>query len=304
MNILVTGGSGFVGSAFCKYLKESHKSTNIFVPTSKELNLFDLKSIERFLYENEITHIVHLAAKLGGVHLVSNKPLKYFESNLIINYNIVKAAIEQHINRFVTLGSSCSYSEDMPLPNVETQLWHGYPENSYGICKLILLEHLERQNEFEWSYLIPPNILGSGDHFGEKDAHFIPATVKKIEDAIATGQNKIIVWGDGSQTRDFVYIDDIVFFLLEALKNEKFNHAVVNLSTGIETTIKYIVEQIIACMGYSEKIIVEWDSTKPVGSKRKVLSNKKLLELVPGYEFTTFLDGLKMTMTDYMGEIK
>lgn len=299
INVLVTGGNGFVGSAFCKEFKKIHTGIKVFAPSSRELNLLDYKSVVDFLSINKITHIVHLAARLGGVHLVSNKPLEYLESNLMINYNIVRAARESKIERFITLGSSCSYSEEMPLPNVETQLWHGYPENSYGICKLVLLEHLEKQNEFEWAYLIPPNIFGPGDHFGEKDSHFIPATVKKIEDAVNANKKSIVVWGDGRQTRDFVYIDDLIYFLIQSFDKDKYNHKVLNLSTEIEITIREVVVEIIHDMGLDGKIGIEWDITKPVGSKRKKLSNLNLLKLEPNYKFTSFSDGLKKTISWY-----
>ncbi|RGQ56227.1 NAD-dependent epimerase/dehydratase family protein [Enterocloster bolteae] len=300
MNVLVTGGKGFVGTAFCNKIKENFKDISLFAPSSRELDLLDLKNVCKYLKEKEITHIIHLAAKLGGVHLVTNKPLEYLENNLIINYNIVHAAREQKIVRFITLGSSCSYSENVPLPNVETQLWQGYPENTYGICKLVLLEHLEKQNDFEWVYLIPPNIFGPGDHFGEKDAHFIPSTVKKLEDAVASNTDSIVAWGDGSQTRDFVYIDDLVYFLIEAFNNEKYNHCVLNISTGIEISIKDIVSQIMECMGLLGRINVIWDITRPVGSKRKVLSNERLLKLNPNYKFIPFSDGLQKTISEYM----
>ena len=294
--ILVTGGHGFVGKALMGALRKNYHDTEIIAPTSKELDLLNSEKTLAFFHEHQIDCVFHLAARLGGVGLVSNKPLEFLESNLLINYNILRASLTSGVKKFITLGSSCSYSVDAPLPNRESDLWHGHPENTYGICKLVLLEHLISQTNMDWAYLIPPNIYGPGDHFGEKDAHFIPATVMKFQNALRENVDEIEVWGDGMQTRDFVYIDDMVYFLISAFENKEYSKKAVNVGTGIEVTIKEVVENIQSVMGLTGKVKINWAPDKPTGGKRKVFCNEALLQIEPNYRFVGIREGLERTL--------
>ena len=294
--ILITGANGFVGKAFTSAMKKKYPDEKILIPSSKELDLMKYSEVEDYIKRERVNTVFHLAARLGGVGLVSNRPRQFLEDNLLINYNIVHAALSANVEKFITLGSSCSYSECALLPTDESQLWKAHPENTYGVCKLILLEHLKNQNKMEWVYLIPPNIYGSGDHFGEDNAHFIPATVQKVQNAIRNNEMEIEVWGDGKQTRDFVYIDDIVHFLLEAYVDRSYDGKPINVSTAKEVSICEIVEMILEYMGVKDTISIRWAPEKPTGSKRKVLSNKQLLEIAPDYHFTDIFEGLKKTL--------
>lgn len=298
MKILVTGGHGFIGRDLCKALRVKYPGEEILAPSSRELDLLDYTATETYLQTYKPECIFHLAARLGGVGLVSNKPLEFLESNLLINYNIVHAAMSNGVKKFITLGSSCSYSVDAPIPNREDDLWKGHPENTYGICKLVMLEQLQNQKTMTWAYLIPPNIYGPGDHFGEENAHFIPATVQKLLHAAENGKPEIEVWGDGTQTRDFVYIDDMVYFLLRAYEDSSYCGRPVNVGTGIEVTVREVVEAIIRSLGLEGKVSVRWAPDKPTGIKRKALDNSMLLTLEPGYEFTRMDDGLEKTLRE------
>lgn len=299
-NILITGAHGFVGKTLSGRLeKELNSKMNLFTPSSKELDLRNYSDVVNYLKNHEINVVYHLAARLGGVHLVTNKPLEYLESNLIMNYNIVHASLEAGISKFITLGSSCSYAKEPSIPTGEDSLWQGEPENTYGVCKLVMLEHLKNQNMFDYVYFIPPNIYGAGDHFGEADAHFIPATVQKIEKAVKSGNDHIEVWGDGNQTRDFVYINDLIFFLIEAFVSNKYDNVPLNISTGREVTVREAVELIIDNLGYKDRIFVSWAKDKPVGPKRKALNNNKILKLSHGYSFTSFETGIAQTLNEY-----
>ena len=198
--------------------------------------------------------------------------------------------------RFITLGSSCCYAEDAPLPNRESDLWNGRPENTYGICKLVLLEQLIHQRDRNWTYLIPPNIYGPGDHFGDAHAHFIPATVMKFQKAVEDGTNEIEVWGDGSQTRDFVYIDDMVHFLLAAMEDERYTGRPINIGTGKEVSVKDITLAIRDTLGLTNKVAVRWAPDKPTGTTRKALCTNALRELAPNYSFVDIDAGLRKTV--------
>lgn len=296
MKILVTGGHGFVGRDLYKALRAKYPWEEILAPSSKELDLLDYTATETFLQTYRPELIFHLAARIGGVGLVSNKPLEFLESNLLINYNIVHAAISCGVKKFITLGSSCSYSMDSPIPNRENDLWKGRPENTYGVCKLVMLEHLQNQKAMTWAYLIPPNIYGPGDHFEEENAHFIPATVQKLLRAEKDGEREIEVWGDGAQTRDFVYIDDIIHFLLRAYEDDSFCGQPINIGTGVEVTVREVVETIIRSLGLDGKVAVKWAPDKPTGIKRKAFDNSMLFTLEPGYKFISMKNGLQETL--------
>ena len=298
MKILITGGHGFVGSALTKALHERYPHAQLFVPSSRELDLLDAQGTGAYIKETAPDVVYHLAARLGGVGLVSGRPLAFLEDNLQINLNLVRAVRENSggYSKLITLGSSCCYSENAPLPNRESDLWNGRPENTYGICKLVLLEQLANQREKNWAYLIPPNIYGPGDHFGDENAHFIPATVRKLQEAVEDGTNEIEVWGDGSQTRDFVYIDDIVHFLLAALEDERYAGRPVNIGTGIEVSVKDITLAIREILGLSETVAVRWAPDKPTGTIRKALSNETLRTLAPDYAFVGIDIGLRETL--------
>ena len=299
IKILITGAHGFVGSALREALIKRYPEEAVLAPTSRELNLLDYAQTEAFLQRNPVDCIFHLAAQHGCVSLVSSKPLEMLETNLAINYNIVRAAMRTGVRKFITLGSSCSYSVDAPLPNQEGDLWRGYPENTYGVCKLILLEHLSHQKEMSWVYFVPANLYGAGDHFGGENMHIIPATVMKFRDSVLHQKEEIEVWGDGSQTRDFVYIDDLIFFLLAAIEDSHYEKKVLNIGTGVEISVNELVIAIRETLGLTDRIRIRWAPDKPTGTMRKVLSNAELLKIVPGYSFVDIHSGLARTLKDY-----
>ena len=299
IRILVTGSHGFVGTVLLEELRKSFPRVELLTPTSKELNLLDYKQTEDFLQTHPVDCIIHLAAQHGCVSLVSNKQLEMLEVNLMINYNIVHAAMRTGIKKFIALGSSCSYSAEASLPCKEEDLWHGYPENTYGVCKLVLLDHLSNQKDMNWVYFVPANLYGARDHFGGENMHIIPATVMKFQDALLNGKEEIEVWGDGSQTRDFIYIDDLVHFLVAALTDERYEKKVLNIGTGVEISVRELVEAIRKEMGAEDKIKIRWAPDKPTGILRKALSNEKLMELSPGYKFVQIDEGLARTIRTF-----
>ena len=249
-----------MGTALTKALCERYPHAQVIAPTSKVLDLLDEQATNEYLKNSMPDVVYHLAARLGGVGLVSGQPLAFLENNLRINLDILQA-VEKYAGggiRFITLGSSCCYAEDAPLPNRESDLWNGHPENTYGICKLVLLEQLVHQKNKNWVYLIPPNIYGPGDHFGDAHAHFISATVMKFQKAVEDGTNEIEVWGDGSQTRDFVYIDDMVHFLLAAMEDDRYTGRPVNIGTGKEVSVKDVTLTIRDILGLKDKVAVRW----------------------------------------------
>ena len=298
MSVLITGANGFFGKNLTNQLSVKYKEKKFLTPSSSELNLLNYECVDKYIKENNVDEIIHLAARMAGIGELTKNPLPYLEQNLILNYNIVHSAIENKIKRFVTLGSSCGYNNSTPLPMEEDSFWNLKPENTYGICKLILLEHLQNQTEMVWTYLVPGNLYGPFDHFGEENAHLIPATILKFEKAIKEKKEYIDVWGDGTQVRDFLYIADAANIICEAFGNEKYNNKILNISVEKGDTVRKIVETIQKIMKL-ENIEIRWDITKPTGISKKVLSNKRFLEIEPNYNFTNIEDGLKKTIEWY-----
>ncbi len=292
--ILIVGASGFVGSALKRRLKKD-QTLEVFTPSSKEMDALDGQRVSSFLRENKIQYVYHAAANHAGIGTGICRHLYFLESNLIMNYNLVKASYENGIIKFITFGTSCCYNDETKYVMDEGDYWKNRSENTYGTCKRVLLEHLENQQHMDWVYLIPPNLYGPGDHFGKKDAHFIPATIKKFDDAVSDGTNEIMVWGDGSQKRDFVYIDDLVDILEKCLHTNVLDKKAVNISTAFGTSIKEVVLLIQKYMGCGQ-VKVCWDITKPTGVKQKVLDHRLFCRIMPDFVFTRIEEGIANTV--------
>lgn len=298
LKIFVSGGRGFLGKSVVEELKKIYGMENIIYPSSRELNLLDLQQLDDYFKKTKFDIVIHLAAKVAGIGDLTNHPLLYLEDNMIINYNIVKISLKYNIKKFITLGSSCGYNNETPLPMMEEEFWNRKPENTYGICKLLLLEHLKAQDVMQWVYLVPANIYGPGDHFGEANAHLIPATVLKFEQAVKNDSDYIDVWGDGTQVRDFIYIDDVVNIMCKSIENMAYQNKAINISTNIGCSVKEIVNSIKEIMGLSD-MEVRWDSSKPTGILKKILSNKKFIGIENDYRFVDINEGLQKTIKWY-----
>lgn len=299
MKILVTGGNGFLGKTLVPILQKKYGENNVTVPLSKELNLLNKEKTYDFLNNEKFDTVIHLAAKMSGIGELLKNPQIYLEENLIINFNIVTAALAAGVKKFVTLGSSCGYNNNTPIPMKEEYFWHLKPENTYGICKLILLEHLMSQKSMEWVYLVPANLYGPHDHFGDINAHIIPATIGKFLAAKENGTGYIDVWGDGSQVRDFMYVDDAAQIICDSVENTAFCGKAVNISTNKGNTIKEVVEAISKSLNMQD-IEIRWDTTKPTGIIKKILSNDLLRSIYHEHDsFVNINTGIDKTIRWY-----
>lgn len=303
MRILITGSKGFVGTNLLNKIKDNSDIV-LFTPSSSELNLMKYDDVDKYLKDNNIDTVIHLAMKFGDISTATNKQRQLLEDNLLLNYNIVKVSLNNSIKKFITFGSSSSYgSVSSPTDLLkEDYLWKDKPENTYGTTKLILLEHLQSQNDMNWVYLLLPNPYGPNDHFFEKGAHFIPATFMKIENALKNNLDYIEVWGDGSQIRDFLYVDDVIDALNDSVFTDKYDRTPLNLSTSNGNTIKRATELICEYMKEEldiPSIEIRYDLSKPTGAMGKIMSNEKIKEVNKNIKFTSFEDGLKKTVTWY-----
>lgn len=299
MKILLTGGSGFFGKNLLPILQKNYSESEILAPTSSELNLLDYEELNRYFKKHKKMIVIHLAAKMSGIGELMMNPRTYLENNLIINYNVVKCCLENEVERIIVMGSSCGYNNETPLPMREDDFWKLKPENTYGISKLVMLEHLMTQKEMKWVYLVPANLYGEFDHFSDVNAHLIPATVLKFINARKKNKDYIDAWGDGSQIRDFMYIQDACDIVCRTIQDDAFCGRPINISRQQGNTVKEVIETIRAIM-QCEDIEIRWDINKPIGIKEKVLCNDRLTEVMGNYKYTDLFDGLKKTIDWYL----
>jgi GDP-L-fucose synthase len=297
--VVLTGGHGFLGSAVKRELESL--GAIVISKSSRECNLLEKSHCEALVNEGDF--FIHLAAKVGGIGFNQQNPGSLFYENLMMGVQLMEAARQRGgVKQFLTVGTICAYPKYTPVPFKEEDLWIGYPEETnapYGIAKKALLvmgQSYEAQYAFPARYVLPVNLYGPNDNFNPNSSHVIPALIKKIYDAKQSGQQEIISWGDGSPTREFLYVDDAARGIVKAL-TELHSSEPVNLGTGEEISIKDLVELIAELMGYEGQI--KWDITKPNGQPRRCLSVDRAKERLHWQAEVSFREGLKQTIEYY-----
>lgn len=299
--VLVTGGSGFLGSAVVKKLQGL--GAHVVAPTHQEYDLVDENQIKKMYDAYPDTEIVlHIAAKVGGIGANREHPGSFMYDNLIMGVQLMHHAHLRKIPKFVALGTVCAYPNNTPIPFKEEDIWNGYPEVTnapYGLAKKMMLVQSQGYRE-EYGYnsifLLPVNLYGPNDNFNPASSHVIPALIKKCVDAIENGDEEIVVWGDGSPTREFLYVDDAVDGIL--LAAEKYDKSdAVNLGSSYEISIKDLVEIIARETGFTGKIT--WDTSKPNGQPRRKLDTTRAEKEFGFKSQVTFDQGLKETIKWY-----
>ena len=301
-NVLVTGGNGFLGSRLVKMLKEKH-TKKIVIPDSKKCDLRYMDNCTSILEEIDI--VFHLAAKVGGIGLNQSKPGELFYDNLMMGVNLMEEARKNKIEKFISLGTICSYPKFTPIPFKEDSIWDGYPEETnapYGLAKKMLLvqsQAYKQQYNFESITLFPTNLFGQNDNFDEDSSHVIPAIIKKVLNAIQNNHDSISLWGDGTPTRDFLYVDDAASGIL--LAAEKYSDPEpLNLGSGIEISIKDLANLIIKTMNANLKI--SWDINKPNGQPKRCVSIEKAKNKIGFKPKVSLEDGLKLTIDSFINK--
>ncbi|MBI3597172.1 MAG: GDP-L-fucose synthase [Nitrospirae bacterium] len=271
--VVVTGGAGFLGSHVVEKL-EARGCRNIFVPRSADYDLVQMDQVGR-LYRDTDPHIViHLAAKVGGIGANRENPAKFFYDNLMMGVQMMEQGRLSGVEKFVAIGTICSYPKFTPVPFKEDDLWNGYPEETnapYGLAKKALLvqsQAYRQQYKFNSIFLLPVNLYGPRDNFDLNTSHVIPALVRKCIEAIQGEEREILVWGTGKPTREFLYVEDAVEGIL--LAAERYNKSEpVNLGIGFEISIRDLVQRIARLTGFTGNIA--WDPSKPDGQMRRML---------------------------------
>jgi GDP-L-fucose synthase len=300
--IVVTGGAGFLGQAVVNTLKAKGYS-KIFVP---RFELYDLRkeSDIRKMYEDAQPDVViHLAAVVGGIGANRDNPGKFFYENAIMGIQLIEIGRQVGLKKMVVIGTICAYPKFAPVPFREDDLWNGYPEETnapYGVAKKALLVQCQAYREqygMNNVFLLPVNLYGPNDNFDPSSSHVIPALVKKCVDAKLAGEKEIVVWGDGSPTREFIYVDDAAEGIV--LATEKYDSSdPVNIGAGFEITIKDLVDLIVRLTGYEGNVV--WDATKPNGQPRRKLDTSRARERFGFEAKTSFEEGLRKTIDWYL----
>jgi GDP-L-fucose synthase len=299
--IVVTGGAGFLGSQLVKKLGESG-CKDVFVPRSKDYNLVEMEAVKRLYNDARPNVVIHLAARVGGIGANMRNPGSFFYENLMMGVQLIEQGRLRGIEKFVAIGTICAYPKFTPVPFKEENLWNGYPEETnapYGLAKKMLLvqsQAYRQQYGFNSIYLLPVNLYGPGDNFDPEYSHVIPALIKKVFDAKDQGEKRIIAWGTGKASREFLYVDDAAEGIV--LATEKYNKSEpVNLGAGFEISIKELAEMICELAGFDGNI--KWDMSKPDGQPRRCLDTSKAKKEFGFKAKTDFREGLRKTIEWY-----
>ncbi len=299
--ILVTGGAGFLGRKVIEFLTGAGANAEkITVVRSRECDLRVMENCTKAVQQQDI--IIHLAAHVGGIGLNREKPAELFYDNLMMGVQLIHAAYQAGVEKFVCVGTICAYPKFTSVPFKEDDLWNGYPEETnapYGVAKKALLVQLQsyrQQYNFNGIYLLPVNLYGPEDNFDPSSSHVIPALIRKVHEAQQRGDKKLPVWGDGSPSREFLYVDDAARGIVMATQNYNESEPV-NLGTGYEITIRNLIELICELMGYEGELV--WETDKPNGQPRRCLDTERAKNAFGFTAEVEFKQGLKNTIEWY-----
>jgi GDP-L-fucose synthase len=301
---LITGGSGFLGSHIVDRLR-ARGAQNLAIPRSRDFDLTDLSSIRALLDDAQPEVVIHAAAKAGGIGANRAKPAEFFYDNLMMGVPFMHECWKAGIKKFIAIGTVCMYPKFTPVPFREENLWNGYPEETnapYGLAKKMLLVQAQayrQQYGFNAICLLPVNLYGPRDNFDLETSHVIPALIRKCAQAKQAGDAEIVLWGDGSPTREFLFVDDAAEAIL--LGTEKYDGSdPVNLGSGQEISIRDLANTIAGLVGF--KGTIRWDTTQPNGQPRRCLDTSRAKELF-GFQAGTALEqGLRQTIDWYLSE--
>lgn len=304
LKILITGANGMVGRNIAENTDMSH--FNLLTPSRQELNLLDRSSVDSYMQSHKPDFIIHCAGIVGGIQANIAHPVQFLVDNTQMGINIIMAAKDAGITKFINMSSSCMYPRHAPNPLSEELILQGELEptnEGYAIAKITstrLCEYIHRENSsYQYKTIIPCNLYGKYDKFDPKHSHMIPAVIKKIADAVQEGKNEIDIWGDGKARREFMYAEDLADFVFYAINNFDRMPQNINVGLGHDYTINEYYKTIAKVIGFTGNIV--HDLSKPIGMKQKLIDDTQLKTF--GWHHKTSLeDGIKKTL-DYYHEV-
>jgi len=300
MNVLVTGGRGFVGSHLVDLLRAEGLEPS--VPQHEEYDLTLAGDVERLFRDGAPDLVIHLAAEVGGIGANRASPGRYWYANLAMGLNILEQSRKAGVSKVVLLGTVCSYPKETPVPFREEDFWNGYPEESnapYGVAKKALLTGAQAYREqygLNSIYVVPVNLYGPRDNFDLETSHVVPALIRKMIEAADRGEKRVELWGDGSPTREFLFVDDCVEAIWLAAQSYESGEPV-NLGSGEEISIRELAELIAEITRFKGELV--WDSSKPGGQPRRRLDVSRAEELFSFRARTSLREGLERTAAWY-----
>jgi len=297
----VTGGAGFLGSHLVEGMRR-RGAAEIFVPRSVDYDLTRMDAVRRLYDDARPDVVIHLAAVVGGIGANREHPGEFFYKNLMMGVQLIEEARLRGVEKLVAVGTICAYPKFTPVPFKEADLWDGYPEETnapYGLAKKMLLVQCQAyraQYGFNGIFLLPVNLYGPGDNFDPQSSHVIPALIKKCIDAREAGRDRLVAWGTGTVSREFIYVPDAAEGIL--LATERYDGAEpVNIGAGAEITIRDLAALIAGLTGFGGSI--EWDASQPDGQPRRCLDTSRALEEFGFRARMPLEEGLRRTIEWY-----
>lgn len=304
--IVITGGAGFLGRAVVSEFKKQGYN-NLFVPRSKEFDLRHESAVKKLYKLKKPSLVIHLAAVVGGIGANQKEPGRFFYDNAIMGVHLMEQARRFKVKKFVAVGTICAYPKFSPIPFKEENLWNGYPEETnapYGLAKKMLLvqsQAYRAQYGFNSIFLLPVNLYGPGDNYNLDSSHVIPALIRKFVEAGRSSKRQVVLWGDGSPTREFLYVEDAARAIL--LASQKYNKSEpVNIGSGFEISIRDLAHLVKKMTGYSGKIV--WDKKRPNGQPRRCLDVSRAKREFGFRAVMPFDKGLQKTIQWYQANRK
>jgi GDP-L-fucose synthase len=298
--IVVTGGSGFLGSFVAERLRDH--GAIVVVPRSDKYDLVERSDCRRLLADSEPELVLHLAARVGGIGANRANPGRFFFENLMMGVQLIEECRLARVPKVVAVGTICAYPKYAPVPFKEDDLWNGYPEETnapYGLAKKMLLvqsQAYRQQYEFNSVVVFPVNLYGPGDNFDLETSHVIPAMIRKCVSARNEGAQEVVLWGDGTPTREFLYVEDCAEGILLAAEHYDDSEPV-NLGSGVEISVRGLAELVARTCGYEGKFV--WDTTKPNGQPRRRLDVTRARERFGFAARTSLEEGIRQTVAWY-----
>jgi GDP-L-fucose synthase len=304
--IVVTGGDGFLGRHLCAVLRaHGCRAADIFVPLEEDFDLVQGDQVRRLYREARPEVLFHLAAVVGGIGANRRNPGRFFYDNLMMGVQLIEEGRRAGLQKLIAVGTICAYPKLTPVPFREEDLWNGYPEETnapYGLAKKMLLvqsQGYRQQYGFNSVVLFPVNLYGPADNFNSESSHVIPALVRKVDEAMRAGAGEVVLWGDGSPTREFLYVEDCAEGLVLAAERYERSEPV-NLGAGFEISIRELAELIRRLMGYEGTF--RWDTSQPNGQPRRRLDVTRAREWFGFEAKMPFEEGLRRTIDWWRAE--